>query len=76
LPAGYGLKTFPDKVSVKYNVAFNDYGKINALQFRAVVDYEKIEPGNNNLKVHLVKYPLEVRSIKLNPEKVEYIIRK
>ncbi|MGQ0829568.1 MAG: CdaR family protein [Bacteroidota bacterium] len=76
LPDGYGLKTFPDKVVIKYNVAFNDYGKINALQFRAVVDYEKIESGNNKLKVHLVKSPAEIRSVKLNPEKVEYIIRK
>jgi len=76
LPAGFGLKTFPDKITVKYNVAFDDYGKINALQFRAVVDYAKIESGNNKLKVHLVQFPQEVRSIKINPEKIEYIIRK
>lgn len=76
LPRGYSLKTFPDKVSVKYQVAFDNYGKINALDFRAVVDYAKIEPGSNKLKVQLLKVPPEVRSVKLSTEKVEYIIRK
>ncbi|HEY0030910.1 MAG TPA: CdaR family protein [Bacteroidia bacterium] len=76
LPRGYNLKTFPDKVSVKYQVAFDNYGKINALDFRAIVDYNKIEPGSNKLKVQLVKVPPQVRSVKLNTDKVEYIIRK
>lgn len=76
LPAGFGLKTFPDKVSLKYIVAFENYEKINPLQFRAVIDYKKIELGNNKLKVQIVKFPPEVHSIKVNPEKVEYIIRK
>ncbi len=76
LPANYSLKIFPDKVSVKYNVAFDDYEKINTLQFSAIVDYFKIEQGNNKLKVQLIKYPSGIRSIKLNTEKVEYIIRK
>ena len=76
LPKGYGLKIFPDKVSIKYNVAFQNYEKINALQFRAVVNYSKIESGSNKLKVQLVKYPTEIKAIKMNPEKVEYIIRK
>lgn len=76
LPAGYGLKTFPDKVVLKFKVKFSDYGKINAALFRAVVDYSKIEPGNNKLRVHVTKQPAGVRGLKLSTEKVEYIIRK
>ena len=76
LPLGLGLKTFPDKVSVKYNVAFTNYEKINSSQFRAVVDYKKIETGNNKLKVLLVTSPSEIKAVKLNPEKVEFIIKK
>jgi YbbR domain-containing protein len=76
LPKGYSLKIFPDKVSVKYHVAFQNYEKINALQFRAVVDYTRIEQGSTKLKVQLLKFPAEVSAVKLNPEKVEYIIRK
>jgi len=76
LPYGYSLKTFPDKVIVKYNVAFDDYATINPLQFRASVDYLKMEQGSNKLKVALEKYPSTIRSVKLSIDKVEYIIRK
>ncbi|MDQ3048583.1 MAG: CdaR family protein [Bacteroidota bacterium] len=76
LPNGYSLKTFPDKVNVKYSVAFENYEKITASQFRAVVDFNKIEQGSNKLKVQLLLAPSEVRTAKLSPEKVEYIIRK
>lgn len=76
LPAGISLKTFPDKITVKYNVAFKNYENVTPLQFRAIVDYKKIEARSNKLKVILLKSPPEIRAIKLNPEKVEYIIRK
>ncbi len=76
LPSGYGLKTFPDKIVVKYNVAIKQYESITPFQFRAVVDYSKIESGSNKLKVRLVKTPQEVKAAKINPEKVEFIIRK
>jgi YbbR domain-containing protein len=76
LPQGYGLKTFPDKVTVKYRVRFEDYEKINTSMFRAVVDYSKIAEGSNKLKVSLTKSPALVRALKLSTERVEYIIRK
>jgi hypothetical protein len=76
LPRGYNLKTFPDKVTVKYNVAFADYSKINAVQFKAIVDYKKMELGSNKLKVQLIQSPTTIRAAKLSDEKVEYIIRK
>lgn len=76
LPSGLNLKTFPDKISVKYQVAYNDYGKINPSDFKIAVDYSKIEQGSNKLKVQVIKFPANVRSVKLSNEKVEYIIRK
>ncbi len=76
LPVGYTLRTFPDKVSVKFNVAFKNYEKINALNFRAVVDYKKIDKESNKLKVQLVKLPEGIRNVKLVNDKVEYILSK
>jgi hypothetical protein len=61
---------------VKYNVAFDSYDKISADQFRAIIDYKKAEPNSNKLKIILEKHPQEIRAIKLNPEKVEYILKK
>lgn len=76
LPKGFSIRTFPDKVNVTYIVAFDNYEKINASQFRAVVNYKKAAPGSNKLKITLEKYPLDIHSIKLHPEKAEYIIKK
>ncbi|CAN5390258.1 YbbR-like domain-containing protein [soil metagenome] len=76
VPSGLSLKTFPDKISVKYQVAYDDYGKVSASDCRSGVDYSKIEAGSKKLKVVLLKSPASVRSIKLSNEKVEYIIRK
>lgn len=76
LPPGYSFKAFPDKVMVKFNVAFKNYEKINALNFRAVVDFKKIDQESNKLKVQLVKIPDGIRNVKLVTEKVEYIISK
>ncbi len=76
LPVGYTLKTFPDKVIVKFNVAFKNYEKITPLGFRAIVDYKKIEPGSNKLKIQLTKIPLGAHNVKLATEKIEYIISK
>jgi hypothetical protein len=76
LPSGFTLKTFPDKITVKYNVAFKKYESITTHQFKAIVDYSKIELKNNKLKIELVKFPSDIRAIKISPEKVEYIIRK
>lgn len=76
LPSGYSFKTFPDKVVVKFNVAFENYEKINASGFRAVVDYKKIDKQGNKLKIQLLKIPDGIRNVKLVTERVEYIISK
>jgi YbbR domain-containing protein len=76
LPPGYTFKAFPDKVGVKFNVAFKNYEKITPSDFRAVVDYKKIDQESNKLKVQLVKLPAGIRNVKLVTEKVEYIISK
>lgn len=76
LPPGFHLKIFPDKVLAKYQVAFDDYKKVNISDFKVAVDYSKIEPGSNKLKIQLLKKSSLVHSVKLNKEKVEFIIRK
>lgn len=75
LPKGYVLKTFPDKITVRYTVPFDDYEKIDEHAFRLRVDYAK-KNSNKKLKVEVMKKPANMRSFKIQPEKVEYIIRK
>ncbi|MEW6469419.1 MAG: hypothetical protein AB1458_10855 [Bacteroidota bacterium] len=77
LPEGYSIKLFPDKVTVKYKVAISNIEKVNADLFRAVVDYAEIKKENGSrLRVELFDQPSFVNSVRVNPEKVEFIIRK
>lgn len=76
VPKGYNIKTFPDKVTVKCNVSLDNFEKIKPSDFLAIVDYSKNSKGSNKLKVELVKTPTEINSPKVNPERVEFIIRK
>lgn len=76
VPAGVSIKTFPDKVTARYNVALEDYGKIKPADFKAIVDYSEVTKGTNKLKVKLIKTPAGINSPKISPEKVEFIIRK
>jgi len=76
LPDKYQLKIFPGKVEVKFRVSYDDYEKIKASDFIAVVDYNTIEKKNNKVKVKLVKSPGNIKNVKFTPQKVEYILRK
>ena len=76
LPKRYSIKTFPDKVTIKYNVSLENYEKIKPADFRAVVDYSKVSKGSKKLKVELKKSAAAISSTKRNPEKVVCIIRK
>jgi hypothetical protein len=75
LPKKYTLKTFPDKVALRFSVPFNEFKRIDASSFRVHVDYSK-RTNNRKLKLELVKKPANIKSFKMIPEKVEYIVRK
>lgn len=75
LPKGYSLKIFPDKVSLKFTAPFEEFKKMDVNSFRVRVDFLK-KNGTRKLKVELVKKPLSVNSVKISPDKLEYIIRK
>ncbi len=76
LPAGYQLKTFPDKVQVKYQVAMGSYEKIGVTDFSAIIDYAKIDRTKPKVRIELRTRNPQVKIIKVAPEKAEYIIRK
>ena len=75
LPKGSKIKLFPAKVTVKYSVPFEDFEKVDASSFRIKVEYVKKLFGKK-LKVEIVKKPANVRSVRISPEKVEFIIHK
>ena len=76
-PNGYLLKTFPNKVSVRYQVPLSKYNLVNAALFGAVVDAGNLNDAKvNKMNVELIAAPSFIRSITIEPSKVDYILRK
>ncbi len=74
---GYSLKTFPDKVKVRYLVSISNYNKVDASMFDAIVQGgEKGNRPGSKLEVSIITKPSFIRITRLEPEKVDYILRK
>lgn len=76
IPPSIILKTFPDKVDVIFKVRVEDYASITADMFRVVADYLKVKPKENTLKIDIARQPLNIQNLKMQPERVEFLIRK
>ena len=75
--SGFTLKTFPDKVKVRYMVALSKYNEVKEHMFDVVVDASMLtDTRPEKIDVDLVRYPIFLRSLSLDPEKVDYILRK
>ncbi|WP_347174532.1 YbbR-like domain-containing protein [Polaribacter uvawellassae] len=77
LPDSVSVTTFPKSVQIFYQVGLANFSKVNATSFKIVCDY------NNSLNNHLnyliprvVVKPDFVTSVKINPNKIEYLIQK
>ncbi|MFN0729144.1 YbbR-like domain-containing protein [Polaribacter gochangensis] len=77
LPDSVSVTTFPKSVQIFYQVGLANFSKVNATSFKIVCDY------NNSLNNHLnyliprvVIKPNFVTSVKINPNKIEYLIQK
>lgn len=77
IPKGYSLKTFPDKVKVRYIVTLSRYNRIRPEMFRAVVDAKDLEKQHpDKVVVLLTEQPDFIRHPDLETERLDYIMRK
>lgn len=76
VPANVVVKTFPDKVDVVFLVAVEDVAAIHEDMFRVVIDYSKVDPKSNTLQCQFVKQPVNIKNLRTDPQRVEYLIRK
>ncbi|MBL0103926.1 MAG: hypothetical protein IPP51_09315 [Bacteroidetes bacterium] len=75
--SGYSLKTFPETVKVRYVVPLSYYNKVNPSLFDGIVDGEHLEDSHpDKLNVKLMTKPDFVRTVSIEPQKVDYILRK
>ncbi|MFH1121488.1 MAG: hypothetical protein V1775_16845 [Bacteroidota bacterium] len=70
-------RTFPDNVKLTCRVAMRDYKRLDPSLFTVSVDYGKaIESHNNRVPVEIKRKPSFVKVVRIEPEKVEFLILK
>lgn len=70
-------RTFPDKVRLTCRIAMRDYKRLDPSLFSVAVDYETaVKSGNNRVNVEVRRKPLYARIVRIEPEKVEFLILK
>jgi hypothetical protein len=77
LPDSIAVTTFPKKVKVFYQVGLTNFNKVNIGSFKVVCDYNNSLSNNLNYLIpKVVVKPRFVTSVKINPNKIEYLIQK
>ncbi|HET8735378.1 MAG TPA: CdaR family protein [Pricia sp.] len=77
LPDGLEIKTFPDEVSVLCKAKPGRLRTLKASDFQVVGDYETTKGGTSEkLAIALTKWPKDLQSARLEPNEVEYIVKK
>ena len=77
LTIGDSLEIFPKQAKITYLVSLSNYNKVNPKLFRISADAFDIRNAKNvNLRLNVKQFPPYVQSIRLEPETVEFIIRK
>jgi hypothetical protein len=77
VPRGFSIKTFPTEVKVYYQVAISRYDKIDKNLFNIRGDYNQAKNDKNNiLKLTITRTPEFVRNVRVEPEKVEFILKR
>lgn len=75
-PDSITLTIFPQDITVKYLVSFDNYKNITADNFQAAIDYNHIKKQNTpqELDINLLYVPSQVKVLKYWPESARFII--
>lgn len=70
------VKLFPSEVKVLFTVGLSRFETIKPADFGVSVDYNSIADNTNTLNLLLYKKPGFIQGVRLNPERVEFLIEK
>lgn len=70
------VKIFPAKTTITYLVALSKFDKVTPNLFKAVVNLSVNDAAITKLNVQLVKQPSFIKSVKINPLKVDFLLIK
>lgn len=75
-PDNLKIRLFPHEAEISFSVGLSRYGLIKEEDFGLYVSYEEISKKLPVLAVKVRKSPAGVKSVKIFPENVEYLIEK
>lgn len=75
-PDSVTMVTFPNEVNISYKVALSKYNFVNKNDFIIVANYKQVIGKKEKIHVEVKDYPKFIKSLKVNPEYLEYIIKK
>jgi hypothetical protein len=76
-PSGSTYKTFPEKLTLTCLIAMKDYNRLDPSLFTVVANTEALkESPDRRIPVKVIAAPLFIKVIKIEPDKVEYLIIK
>ncbi len=74
VPEQVNVKLFPDKAKISFMVGLSHFSTITANDFSLSVSYADIEAKKEILTISLNAEPLNILSVTVSPEQVEYLI--
>ena len=75
VPVGKRVKFIPSHVKVKYQVALQNYGRIDERDFRVVADMSSTSSSANVIYLTLKEKPAFVGTTTIIPDKVYYLLK-
>ncbi|WP_299103796.1 YbbR-like domain-containing protein [uncultured Tenacibaculum sp.] len=77
IPSHIQLNIFPKKVKVTYKVGLSNFNKISSESFVIICDYQKALNDNVNFLIPQIKdKPTMISSVRLSPNKIDFLINK
>jgi len=75
--AEQSYRTFPDKITLTCRVAMREYERLDPSLFSVTINYiEASKSGNNLAEVKVVRHPSFAKVIRIEPERVEFLLLK
>jgi hypothetical protein len=76
VPENMNVVIFPKEVTVFYQVSLKQFEKINPSGFKVVADFQKASNSDGYLLAQIVNKPPLVNNVRLNEQKIQFIIKR
>lgn len=76
VPENLNVVIFPKEVTIYYQVSLKQFDKITPSGFKVIADFKKASNSDGYLLAQIVKKPQLVNNVRLNEQKIQFIIRR